>query len=72
MTWYDVDDILYDGSEEEIRACRCPDCGAELRFHYAAEAKTLEVKCTGCGMAARHHCGEQRPNCAALSEVKTA
>ena len=25
MDWYDVDDILYDGTKEEISKLKCPD-----------------------------------------------
>ena len=37
MDKYDVDDILYDGNEEEIREVRCSECGGYMEFSFYME-----------------------------------
>ena len=34
MTWDDIEDILNDGSPEEIMSIRCPGCGGILSYDY--------------------------------------
>ena len=31
MDWYDIDDILIDGTKENISDVVCPDCGTVLK-----------------------------------------
>lgn len=63
MDWYDVDDVLYDGTKEEIANLKCPDCGGAISYRYNDNVSTFEVLCKGCGYVARGH-GSPRPNCA--------
>lgn len=47
MDWYDVDDTLYDGSEEDIKSIRCPECGGNIKFSY--HYGTFRRRCISCG-----------------------
>ena len=53
MDWDDIDDILFNGTEEEIKAVRCPECGGELSFFYYPEARNYEIRC-GCTLIRGH------------------
>ena len=70
MTWDDIDDILYDGTEEEIKAVRCPICGGVFVYRYYDAGKTLTIECKGCGYVSRAH-GGKRPNCADFADNTT-
>lgn len=35
MDWYDVDDILYYGTKEEISNLKCPACGGKINLNYS-------------------------------------
>jgi len=62
MTWDDVDAILFDGTEEQIRALRCPDCGSELKYAYFPDIRNMEIRCDGCGTLIRAHGVHYVPN----------
>ena len=62
MDWYDVEDILYDGTKEEIQALRCPDCGGNISYNYDPTARRFSIMCKACGMLSVSHGGEI-PNC---------
>ena len=62
MDWNDVDDILYDGTEEQIRAVRCPECGGELELSFCAETMSRETRCLGCQTEIRTHGSPYIPN----------
>lgn len=62
MTWYDVDDILYSGTEKEIQQVRCPDCNKKIEYKYNDNPRVFEIKCITCGYLSRAHGGE-RPKC---------
>ena len=67
MTWYDVEDILYDGSEKDIKSLKCPDCGAKINFHYNATTNSLTICCMGCGYKSVSNGCITVPNCAAVN-----
>lgn len=65
MDWYDVDDILIDGTKAQIQELRCPDCGGQLKYAYSGgtDAGRLVVSCTKCcALEVLHKLPE--PNCA--------
>lgn len=62
MDWYDVEDVLYDGTKEEIANLKCPGCDGEISFRYD-DVSAFEVSCKSCGYLARGY-GGPRPNCA--------
>lgn len=62
MDWYDVDDILYDGTKEEILKLRCPDCGGTIKYSYEKSCNSFTVLCESCGYLSRSH-GGPIPNC---------
>lgn len=61
MNWYDVEDVLYEGREEEIKKISCPDCKDLLCVKYDVEVRAMEIKCRGCGHIERS-CGGNIPN----------
>lgn len=62
MDWYDVDDILYDGTKEEISKLKCPDCGGKIRYSYTKSCECFTVSCKSCGYSSVSH-GSPIPNC---------
>ena len=62
MNWLDIDDILFDGTKEEIENINCPDCGGEIEFEYFPEADSISTFCSGCGILERAHGCCQVPN----------
>lgn len=62
MDWYDLDDILYEGTKEEIEKVVCPDCGGALSFTYGGEGTTFTIKCGGCGIIVKN-VKSPTPNC---------
>ena len=60
MDWLDVDDILFDGTKEEIKKIKCPDCGGTLEYSYF-EGR-FEERCQKCGAIEIQH-GGKIPNC---------
>lgn len=62
MTWYDIDDILYDGTKKEMDKVLCPDCSSKISYRYSDNPRGFEVRCAGCGYLSRSMGGD-RPNC---------
>ena len=62
MTWDDVEDILYDGTKEEMELLQCPNCRNAIYYKYNIETKTMEIGCLKCGYLSRGY-GAYRPNC---------
>ena len=60
MDWYDVDDILFDGTEEQIKAVRCPECGGHIRYRHGDG--DFWIFCDQCGYGSHGHGGPE-PNC---------
>lgn len=65
MDWDDLDDILYDGTEEEIKKARCPVCGGSIRYRYGDKCGTFQTWCDHCGIYSKGIKGP-KPNCAEL------
>ena len=70
MTWEDVDDILYDGTPDQIANVRCPECGGSLSYSYGRKTNNMEVKCTGCYTLLRSYGCPKVPNFA-VEQLKT-
>ena len=60
MDWYDVNDVLYDGTKEEINKLKCPTCGGKIGFSFFKGR--FEKKCLNCG-ATEVDDGSPIPNC---------
>jgi len=67
MNWDDVDDILFDGTPEQIAAVRCPDCNGEIYFSYTRAIRSEDKGCKGCGLQIRAHGAHYVPNYAKTS-----
>jgi len=66
MNWDDVDDIIYDGTEEQINAVKCPECGGDLKLSYFPLTRNVEIRCFGCGTLIRAHGASKTPNFALI------
>ena len=68
MSWYDVEEILLDGSKEEIEKVKCPDCGGPLQIRFSFSEKsgkgTLRIYCEKCCTMEALHGIVGTPNCA--------
>ena len=58
-----MDDILYDGTEEQIKAVRCPDCGGRIYYSFSFSCAFFTIGCKNCGIMSRAH-KSPVPNCA--------
>lgn len=67
MNWYDVDDILLEGSKEQIKSLKCPDCGGEIRFRFSKGESSnfgdLRVFCDSCNKYETLHKIAGTPSC---------
>lgn len=63
MDWYDIEDILYDGTKEEIEKLRCPDCGGNISFSCSIKYKRFVLKCDSCGYLSISNGFLKEPNC---------
>ena len=67
--WEDVEEILYDGTPEEIVQIRCPDCGGTLSYSYAYfeddDTASSSLWCDSCSILVRSNIGatQPTPNC---------
>ena len=69
VDWEEVDDILFDGTPEEIVKIKCPDCGGVLSYSYARfeddNTASSSLWCNSCPILIRSNIGSKRPtpNC---------
>ena len=71
MDWEDVTEVLFDGTEEQIKSLRCPDCGSGFSATYSPETRGYEIFCAGCGTLIRAHGAPYTPNFALFNIVAT-
>ena len=71
MTWDDVENILFDGSQDEINAVICPECGGKLSCQYFPETNGTEIRCLKCGALNRGFECDSVPNFAKLQVIKS-
>ena len=62
MSWEDVDEILLDGTKEQILDVKCPDCCGDLEFDYSSNTREMETFCARCGTLIRSHGMSHEPN----------
>lgn len=62
MSWDDIEDILFDGTPEQIESIKCPECGGNLRVSYFPKTKNTEIICRNCHTVVRSHGAEYTPN----------
>jgi hypothetical protein len=67
MDWYDIQDILFDGTPEQIDAVKCPDCGGELRISYFQKTRSMEILCSSCYTVIRLNGTARVPNFAKIT-----
>ena len=70
MDWYDIEDVLLDGSKEEIEKVRCSDCGGALQIRFSFNKRsgkgTLRIYCEKCYILETLHKIEGFPSCVDL------
>ena len=62
MDWYDIQDILFEGTSEQIETVKCPDCGGELRISYFQRTRSMEILCNNCHTVIRLNGTAKVPN----------
>ena len=63
-TWESIEDVLYDGSAEDIKSLTCPDCHSTIYFEYSPKFRSLQFGCKKCQKVIRETGCHQVPNCA--------
>lgn len=63
MDWIDVENILYEGTKEQMEKISCPDCGGVVSFSYYHECSRFVTKCESCGYLSIGHGLFLVPNC---------
>ena len=62
-TWEAVENILFDGTTEDIKDVRCPECDQAIFYTYNPVFKSLEYGCKTCGKHIRAKGCHEEPNC---------
>ena len=62
MNWDDVDEIIFDGNQDDIKNLGCPECGGKISLQYIEEFKTLACRCLRCGTMTKGHGVPYVPN----------
>ena len=68
MTWNDIENILFDGTPEEISAVRCPEWGSMFKYEFFQETNSIEIMCENCGTMIRGSGCDKIPNFAIKSD----
>jgi transcription initiation factor TFIIIB Brf1 subunit/transcription initiation factor TFIIB len=72
MSWDDIDDILFDGTPEQIENVKCPECGGELKLSYFPQTRNMEILCSVCGTIVRVGGVAYEPNFAKFARERVA
>ena len=67
MSWDDVEEIIFDGTEDQISSVKCPECGGNLRLSYFPLTRNIEIRCKDCNTVVRSHGAIKVPNFALSS-----
>ena len=62
MSWDDIDDIIFDGTAEEISKIKCPECDGVLKLSYFPMTRSVEILCRNCGTIIKQNGVSQVPN----------
>jgi len=62
LSWDDIDDIIFAGTQEQIDKVVCPECGGKLKLSYFPKIRCVEIHCKGCGAVIKMHGVSQKPN----------
>ena len=66
MTWYDIENILFDGTKENIEKLRCPECGGKISFSCSMKYARFVLRCNSCGYLSVSHGFYATPNCCSI------
>ncbi|MCL2513700.1 MAG: hypothetical protein FWF08_07350 [Oscillospiraceae bacterium] len=70
MSWDDIEDIIFDGTEEQIGAVSCPECNGDLKLSYFPLTKNIEIRCLDCKTVVRENGVCEEPKFASLGIKK--
>ena len=62
MSWDDVENILFDGTDKQIESLKCPECTGRLKIAYFPKTKNVEIRCKDCHTVVKSHGAEKTPN----------
>ena len=71
MSWDDIEDIIFDGTDEEIESVKCPECSGRLNLAYFPKYRNLEIRCKDCHTVVRFYGAEKTPNFAVMNDPMT-
>lgn len=61
-SWADIEEILLNGTQEQVNSVRCHDCGGDLKLSYSKTNKHVEVLCEMCGHFIRRNGIRYKPS----------
>jgi hypothetical protein len=64
MDWDDVDEILFNGTKEQIEKVRCVECGNAIKYEFDEEYSTFTIWCHNCRLRSKACKVHYKPNCA--------
>jgi len=62
MDWNDIDNILFNGTKEEIESLKCPECENNIFVRISVEYQEILIKCEKCGIIIKGHGLHEIPN----------
>ena len=66
MDWDDVDEILFEGTVEQISAVRCPECDGQIEYEFDDLHHTFTIRCRACDVWSKACKVIDRPICTTL------
>ncbi len=66
MDWGDIEEILFKGTDKQIRSVKCPDCGGKIEFEFNEVHRTMQIRCIDCGTWTKGCKTLHKPRCTSL------
>ena len=66
MTWDDIQEVLIDGTAEEMLMASCPECGGTIKYFHNDALACFDIVCASCGSRCNCYFGhgsDLTPNC---------
>ena len=62
MSWDDIDLILYEGTSEQVKDLKCPDCSGKIVMRYYPGTQSMKVRCMECGIITQYNGVVEEPS----------
>lgn len=49
MNWSKIEDVLFEGSKDDIKKLKCPECNNKIFYEYTPEYNSFRYGCKKCG-----------------------